>query len=319
MQIDLPVGYYLDNFFTILDFVDEQYEDLLNAAERVFSRDFRELALCAQRFYVRMICRVGPHFRSDKLSYTEITDIPLAADELASSGFLAKNGNLEIEEMLELLTKPEIADLVDGVGRLGSGGRTQKREDLVAWVIENISDRSVREYCVRRFDVYTPIRTEIVLIYRLLFFGNLRQDLTEFVLLDLGLYRYENYEWDQPNRLFETRTLLDNTFKLIQMREQLADLMEAGDEEGLLDLTMNLPDPLGVANLIRLHSRILNEAGRFWERMGMFPEAVDCYERAFEPPARERRVRKNWISPGIFPFASSGNSVCLMRRKRRPK
>ena len=76
MQIDLPEGYYLDNFLTILDFVDEQYEDLLNAAERGFSRNFRELSLAAQRPYVRLICRVGPHFRSDKLSYTEITNIP---------------------------------------------------------------------------------------------------------------------------------------------------------------------------------------------------------------------------------------------------
>jgi hypothetical protein len=40
---------------------------------------------------------------------------------------------------------------------------------------------------------------------RLLFFGNLHQDWTEFVLSDLGLFRYEQVEFSPASRGFRTR------------------------------------------------------------------------------------------------------------------
>lgn len=70
----LPVGYYLDNFLAILDFIDSQYDDILNHDERSFSRSFRSLSLDARRLYVRLVTRKGPLFRSDTLRYDEIGD-----------------------------------------------------------------------------------------------------------------------------------------------------------------------------------------------------------------------------------------------------
>ena len=72
---ELPVGYYLDNFQTILDFVDSHYEDILSADEKSFSQSFRSLSVDARRLYVRLISRKGPLFRSDTLIYNEIADI----------------------------------------------------------------------------------------------------------------------------------------------------------------------------------------------------------------------------------------------------
>ena len=94
MADDLPTGYYLDNFLTILDFVDMRYEHLLNAEERGFSRSFRSVSLDAQRLYVRLAFRKGPLFRSDKLTYPEIRDIPTAAHELAKYQLLETDGDM---------------------------------------------------------------------------------------------------------------------------------------------------------------------------------------------------------------------------------
>lgn len=71
MQIpaDLPVGYYRDNFLALVDFVREQYGDILTQDEIAYADSFIDLSLNAQRLYVRLISRRGPLFRSDKLSY----------------------------------------------------------------------------------------------------------------------------------------------------------------------------------------------------------------------------------------------------------
>jgi hypothetical protein len=67
---ELPVGYYVDNFLAILDFVDDHYDDVLTVDEKTFSRTFRSLSLEARRLYVRLMSRKGPLFRSDTLVYT---------------------------------------------------------------------------------------------------------------------------------------------------------------------------------------------------------------------------------------------------------
>ena len=48
-----------------------------------------------------------------------------------------------------------------------------------------------------------PLHQDHVLLFRLLFFGNLTQDWTEFVLRDLGVVRFEPYELRRDLRLLE--------------------------------------------------------------------------------------------------------------------
>src|SRR5690606_32374527 len=58
-------------------------------------------------------------------------------------------------------------------------------------------------------DIYQLAEPTIFEIFKLLFFGNLSQDLTEFVLNDLGLSRYEPYLVDKSARLFNSRQQID--------------------------------------------------------------------------------------------------------------
>lgn len=109
---ELPVGYYLDNFQTILDFVDSHYGDILGADEKSFSRSFRSLCVDARRLYVRLMSRKGPLFRSDALVYKEITDIDAAAEQLNQQGFLEVDGSWELEKELAVLRKAEVLELI---------------------------------------------------------------------------------------------------------------------------------------------------------------------------------------------------------------
>ncbi len=289
---DLPVGYYLDNFLTILDFVDLEYEDLLNSDEKQFSRAFRSFTTDAQRLYVRFISRKGPRFRGDKLRYPEIGHIPGAAEELAKQEFIQIDGVVPAEELLALLTKPEIVEFVASERESDAASiRSLKREELVDFVLECVPEDDLRRYIHPRFRIYSPLKTQDVLIYRLLFFGNLHQDLTEFVLIDLGLYRYEKYQIDRSDRLFNSRQILDTTFSFIAMREEYHKAKEEKDTQGLVDIAERLPDAQNEPTLLRLHDRTMCGIARELERNAMLHEALGLYERATRPPSRERRAR----------------------------
>ena len=280
----------------MLDFVDLEYDDLLSSHEKQFSRAFRSFALDAQRLFVRFISRKGPRFRADKLQYPEIGHIAGAAEELAKQEFVQIDGAVPAEELLALLTKPEIIEIVaqhptsECLSERASI-RSLRREELVNYVLECVPEDQLRRCIQPRFRIYSPLKTQEVLLYRLLFFGNLHQDLTEFVLIDLGLYRYEKYQIGKSDRLFNSRQILDTTFSLIAMREEYHKAREENDTQGLVDIAGRLPDVQNEPTLLRLHDRTLCGIARELERKAMLHEALDLYARATRPPSRERRAR----------------------------
>ena len=67
---------------------------------------------------------------------------------------------------------------------------------------------------------------------RLLFFGNFRQDWSEFVLTDLGIFKYEQVARDPATRAFQTRQHIDTFHALFVCRQQLD---ESEDLAAVLD------------------------------------------------------------------------------------
>ncbi len=57
MVEDLPTGYYLENFNFLLDFVSQNYTDVLSEPELAYRNKFLKLSLDAQRLYVRLTGR----------------------------------------------------------------------------------------------------------------------------------------------------------------------------------------------------------------------------------------------------------------------
>ena len=300
---ELPVGYYLDNFRRILDFVDDHYRDILSPDEQRFSVDFHSLSLDASRLYVRLISRKGPLFRSDALNYDEIADIETAAAELIAAGFLAQDEPWELSEELALLRKAEILELIaergsdsepEGTNRTI---RSLRKEQLAELALSLHGD--TRGWIRSRFHIYRPQRQREILIYRLLFFGNLYQDLTEFVVTDLGHVRYESYKIRKKDRLFHSREVLDLTFRLIELNDAFYSTVEGRstpeiDKNVLLELIEYLPEGNAVyddPHLRRMRDNLINAVARHLERIGDESQALHLYGLAELPPARERRAR----------------------------
>jgi len=286
--LDLPTGYYLVNFTKILDSVGELHADLLSETERAWEIAFRAAPLDGQRLYVRLISRKGPSFRSDKLAYPEIGDIGSAAAQLEQAGLLRIGIDSVDESILALTARAELDALAREVGIPTKG---LKKPELIATLLETVEERRLADAITQRFMVYTPLQTENLRVYRLLFFGNLYQDLSEFVISDLGLVRYEGYRLDKTLRLFDSRASVTHALRLSDLNAASHLAEETGDPELMTAVVAVLEDPGEHVALRRRHDKILNRAGRFWERRGELDKAAVCYHNAEAPPARERRMR----------------------------
>jgi hypothetical protein len=102
--------YYLDNFQRVLDWIAERYADLLDDEEQAFIAAFASLPRPAQALFVRMVMRKGSLFRASKLNY--------AGDRLpgrrragpAADRLDRADPVLALDELFDLLVKPEIAE-----------------------------------------------------------------------------------------------------------------------------------------------------------------------------------------------------------------
>lgn len=276
----LPEGYYLDNFETVLGDVLDRYGDLLSPRERELTAAFLGLPLGARRLYVRMLTRQGPWFRRDRLRYPEIPDLEAALAALAGVGLCALGG-AGPEARAALLRRDELQAVLAGLGLPARGSRDQLAQALAGQP----------EALAAALDPVAPLETGWARLCCFLFFGNAEQDLSEFVLADLGRTRFEDYPLDPGARLFQSRADVDFLLDLGRLREELP--AAAADRDALERFTGALlalsPRP-GVRQQRRFH-RLLAELGQAWERLGEADRALACFEACRRPPARERAVR----------------------------
>lgn len=287
---DLPEKYYLDNFYFVLNHVAQLYADIINEDERTFYDDFIALSESAQCLYARLLSRRGDWFRRDKLAYAEIPDITAAAVELQSQRFLEiydlQSGGLPQEDdWLNLFTRQELATAI----QTSTGQKVPtslRKQELLARFEEN-SEKLVAG--LPDTEIYCVYGEQELDTFRLLFFGNLYQDFTEFVLRDLGIYRYESYDLNAASRWCHHRSDLEAHRLYYALREEAGDLKDHS-AESLCRIADSLPaseEP----TLRRRRHRFLVDIGRQIERLGYSDDALTIYERSMRHPARERRLR----------------------------
>jgi len=284
MAAELPDGYYLRNFLVLAGDVEARYSDILSESERLFLDSFRGLPGMAARLYVRLIMRKGPLFRSDKLRYTDIPDVTDAISVLVSNGFLRSGGAYDVSTALSLLTLPELRESFSTPVGL-------RKADAIGFVAESISEAEIRDTIDLRFSVVEPLRTDAVEALRLLFFGNLGQDFTEFVVTELGHVRYENYRLDRGNRPFRSRDELDASLLTYGWRTALGEALERDDRTMLTALANEVIETALPDTAMRRRDLVLNEIARQLERDGKTADALEIYATTRIPPSRERRAR----------------------------
>lgn len=285
MSVPLPPElYYLGNFRTALAWVDERHADLLSDEESRFIARFAELAVPAQALLVRMVMRKGSHFRASKLRYDEIGDIAAAARPLLELGWLSERTPLEAAAVAALLRKDELLAHLPLADRRAS----QKKAELEAQLLAlELPAQPFAAWCPNLDErLYSLQVGELCDRLRLLFFGNLSQDWSEFVLADLGIYRYEPVAIAPESRGFRCREDVDDYLFLRARRERF----EAGEPvadllEGLLDFASANP------YLQSRHARLLFRLAQQLEKDGEAEAALALYRRSAHGEARWRQIR----------------------------
>ena len=225
--------YYLENFCTALTWLRQRYGDLLNDTEQAFIARFHELPRESAALLVRMIGRKGDLFRTSRLGYAEIGCPCHAAAALIELGWVERNPILTLAELGRLLRKSELQ-------RAFNIGRFVRKSDLLTYLeAESIPPRRLADWWPEAPDlIYRLGVNPLCERLRLLFFGNFHQDWSQFVLADLGIFKYEKVPCDIATRAFHTRQHVDTFHALFLCRQQLE---EGGDVEALLGM---LPPPV---------------------------------------------------------------------------
>jgi len=284
MNNDLPNPfYYLDNFRFVLAWVQQRYADLLDQHESNFIQRFSEMSVSSQALLVRMVMRRGNLFRASKLRYQEIGDTTDAARQLLAQGWITIDPYVDVEQLYGVLTKKEFALALQQNDR-----KEAKKADLLELAKEKFTEmRRFSEWVTSSDDtLYEVAVADLCDRFRLMFFGNLYQDWSEFVLADLGIFSYEKVAFSEASRAFHTRDDIDIYRQLHTCRERL----HLGEE--LTDIENDV-DALVCTNpwLENRRAKLLFQIGQDYERLGDQTGALEIYKRCHYAGARLRHIR----------------------------
>lgn len=291
--------YYLTNFEQALAWLGERYDDVLDDGEHAFLRHFAALPQASRALLVRMLMRKGPDFRASKLVYDEIGCTLAAAAPLVELGWVDPAPPLTLDDIFDLTTKAELLRMFPTLAGCASARKPDWLDYLRADADANAdADADANADAARPFGAWFPDSGDRVLRVtvgaqcdrlRLMFFGNLHQDWTEFVLTDLGVFQYESVPLASSSRAFQRREDVDAYLALHACR----DALDAWPDDVPFDPLFARIDAVtcGQAWLATRRAKLLYGLGQCCERREAWPLALTVYARSGWPGSRHRRMR----------------------------
>ena len=278
--------YYLENFQVALDWLRCRYHDLLSPEEQRFIDDFSRLPIESAALVVRMIMRQGDLFRTSKLNYSEIGCPRRAATPLIELGWIDPDPPLSFPDLFRLLRKAEVNEAL----KLPRAARLLRKPELIPLVGEAIAEiRLLQAWWPEAPDAIFQIRiASLCERLRLMFFGNFRQTWSEFVLADLGIFRYESISLEPSARAFQTREQIEQFCAIYRCRELLH--AQAPVDEVLAAVPPPLTgEPAGWIEARR--AKLLFAIAQRYEKDHNPLQALAVYQLSHHPEARIRTIR----------------------------
>jgi VRR-NUC domain/Fanconi anemia-associated nuclease SAP domain len=276
------VFYYLHDFQTALHWIVDRYADLLSPEERTFIEQFERLPRASQALLVRLIMRKGVYFRASRLSYPEIGDIDSAVGPLIALDWIDPQPVLGVRELFKLFTRAELAlifgELRAAIPKADALQSLQSIHGAARSLAEWHLDSNERVYLVK----VAPLCT----CFRLLFFGDFDQEWSQFVLADLGIFKYETVDFSRDSRAFQRREDIEAFFALYECRCLFQD------RQPLEEVLARLPRAvLDHEWLEARRAKLLFRIAREHERRGEYQRALGLYAESSYPGARVRAIR----------------------------
>ncbi|MFN3488366.1 MAG: VRR-NUC domain-containing protein, partial [Emticicia sp.] len=298
LQNELPPKYYLEYFNYVLDFVQEKYRHILNESEWRFLRKYYCLSEDAQCLFIRFSNRRGLFFRVNKLSYSELSDIPALLNELLEREFIEslnpEKHKTFSKEMLNVWTTKE---LVEQFSKLLTEKKIAykklKKEALVEAILQDFELNQITE-TLNSFEPIIKVCFEYeVTFMKFLFFGNRYLDMTEFVMRDMGLVQFENHDDDKLVARFTTRKDAEDKWLITDQNDLFFQLKDAAPALDIYDWFMNFADSVNDLSEVAKPSyeRLIIKVATFLEKSKLLDEAILVYRLTEQVPSRERQVR----------------------------
>ncbi|KAJ7549063.1 hypothetical protein O6H91_07G038500 [Diphasiastrum complanatum] len=251
------VSRYQQNFITLLRTVLERDSHLFSDDEKVFLGSFSSLSGDAQRIFIHLYQRKGPWFQVNKISYKDVSDGESATEELVAARFLTDSGASEevgkqevFKERIQVLTVLELKQLIFAANvKKKSEVAAAKRNQLVEWAVNAAIQRHhnfASEGC--RNSTFQTLLSKILgkcvrvtntadlLIWRLqrLFFLNGEQELSSFLLVDMGRVKYPSYSCNRTRPVFLTREALLAYEQALEVAQAVDMALEVNDLQQLI-------------------------------------------------------------------------------------
>ncbi|HBM49130.1 VRR-NUC domain-containing protein [Marinobacter sp. UBA3607] len=288
-SLDDPL-YYLENMDILVAWVADHHADLLTEAERARLAAFANLATGPRALLTRMVMRTGELFRADKLRYPELPEPEAEALKvLVLESWLNSAPDLSLDDLFRLFTlaelRPVFANWLQQQGQPKTLGKAQMR----ALLAEPFSEpRPLRDWLPDDGEAAQVVQLQDMDLFdriRLMFFGNLRQSWTDFVLVELGVQQFEPVPFTPESRAFQRRAEVDYYLQMHQCRERL-DIGEPA-----VDVWPDVPGPVDNPWLTSRRDRLLLELGRQAERQGERELALQVWAASGHREARLKQLR----------------------------
>ncbi|XVF37850.1 hypothetical protein REPUB_Repub20aG0046500 [Reevesia pubescens] len=227
---------YQQNFCLLLQEVLRSSPHLFTDDEKKFIESFTSLSEDSQRLFVRLYTRKGPWFRLSTIMYPEVCHPQQAVKELSATGYLCLFEDItelhddDMKDLLSLLTVSELRDILCTLKKKCNRG--SRKQSLIASLLSCyngglcpvlphlILERT--EICFRTSsEAESPFwRAER------LFFLNGEQDLSAFLLVDLGIVKYPTYNCIISEQIFSSKSDLlayEEAIEVAQIMDQSLD------------------------------------------------------------------------------------------------
>lgn len=288
-DLDDP-AYYLRDFDCVADGVRRLYAALLTPEEQEYLARVKRLSMPARQLHARLVNRKGPYFRRARLCYPEIgaLDAPLA--ELAAEGLAVRCAVLPEAELRERLlacfTLPELR------AELSPRAAPRTRAALLGWLAAWEGFDAWMAEVLARHEVVGLAADDPWAFLRFLFFGEPRDNLSDFVTRALGHVVTESFAPEHLRPHFATRAAAEDAWHMARLYRRFSEIRDLWPAAEVLAWWHS--QRIGRDRLAGGHDwfdRLVDRLGRRLERQKAADAAMALYATSPAAPARERRAR----------------------------
>lgn len=284
--IILPPKYYLDYFQDLLHFLEKYYSDILGEPEQEFIEQFDTLSEDAKCLFLRFSNRKGPCFRVNKLDYEEIKDIPAATYELLEEGFISEELPEDYATFNLFLKKELIEAYPDELKPFKADPKPELIEHLM------LKERSIYEIA-RQEPVVMVEKQEQFEFLKLLYFGEYKVPMSEFVVRDVGHVKLEKLDENAFRPWCQSREEAAAFFEISQIKSTIRKALKLFPASAIHDEIESIPWThfQKFSHSEKALSKITLELGQQLEREKEPELALHYYRLSTKSPSKERQVR----------------------------